>query len=84
MIVEILVLIAAIPAGFILAWLARDELVEGREWFRIIIIASVVLAVGAWIFGFGRYISLSLAFIAIVAFISLVKSKDKKWVKRRI
>jgi O-antigen/teichoic acid export membrane protein len=83
MIVEIILLVLAIPTGFLIAWMARDELIDGRKWFRVIVIASLALAALFWILGF-VYISLTLIFIAIVGFVSLIKSRDKKWTKKRL
>jgi ABC-type Fe3+ transport system permease subunit len=83
MIVEIILLVLAIPAGFLIAWMARDELIDGRKWFRAIIIASLALAAFFWIFGL-VYISLTLVFIAIVSFVSLIKSQDKIWTKKML
>ena len=83
MLVEIIILLLAIPAGYFIAAATGDELVEGRKWFYAIIITAVF--VGGWFYLTGqRYITLTCAFIVIVSFISLVKSKDKKWVKKRI
>jgi ribose/xylose/arabinose/galactoside ABC-type transport system permease subunit len=83
MIAEIIVLLLAIPAGYFIAAVTGDELVQGRKWFYVIIIAAVF--VGGWFYLTGKgYITLTCAFAVIVSFISLVKSKDKKWVKKRI
>ncbi len=83
MIIEIILLTLAIPVGYLISWMARDELLEGRKWFRILIIASLTLAALFWILGF-IYISLTLVFIAIVSFVSLIKSRDKKWTKKKL
>lgn len=83
MIIEIILLILAVPTGFLLAWLGRDELVDGKKWFKLIIVASLVLSGLFWLFGLD-YISLTLGFIAIASFISIIKSNDRKWTKKRI
>jgi hypothetical protein len=76
MILEILILALAIPAGFLLAWMSRDELVLGRVWFRALIIFS--LLAGIWFFLIeNKTIALTLAFIFIVTLISYVKSFEK-------
>lgn len=77
MITEIILLLFAIPVGFLIAWLAKDELVQGRKWFRLLVIASISLALLFWVFGFD-YISLTLIFIAIVSLISHLKGKDNR------
>lgn len=74
MITEIILLLLAIPTGLLVAWLAKDELKSGRKWFKALVIASLALTLFFWIFGFA-YISLTLAFIAIVSLVSLVKGK---------
>jgi hypothetical protein len=81
MIIEIILLILAVPAGLLIAYLARDELIQGQKWFKILVIASLALAGLFWMMNLD-YISLTLVFIAIASFVSLVKSKDKKWVRK--
>jgi len=77
-----LVLILAIPIGLVIAWASRDELIQGRKWFRILIIFSIAGVLWFWLIGY-KYASLSAAFILIVAIISLIKSKDPEWAKKR-
>ena len=80
--IDIIILLLAIPVGFLIAWLCRDELIEGRVWFRILIIVGVLG--GLWFYLTGNtIISLALFFIAIVAFISYIKSNDKKFAVKR-
>ena len=81
MLIEFVILLLAIPVGYLIVWMARDELVQGRKWFVSIIIASIVLGLGACLFGV-QEIGWALGFIAIVSLISFLKSSDKKWVKR--
>jgi CHASE2 domain-containing sensor protein len=78
--VEILLLALAFPIGYLIAWMARDELVSGRKWFKAIIGLSIM---GAVIFLVLREWTalLTLGFIVIVSGISLWKSKDSKWTK---
>ena len=79
MLLEILILILAVPAGYILAYLTKDELVQGRIWFKMIILVSAVLA-GIFLF-LDLAVSLTLAFVLIVTLICLIKSHDKRFVK---
>jgi hypothetical protein len=82
MLVEILLLIVGIPAGYLIAYLARDEIVVGRSWFLVLI----ALGVFAGVFGFyiGRAeIGWGGLFIIVVAGISYFKSFDKGFVKKR-
>ena len=83
MIIEIAFLILAVPLGFLLAWAARDELVSGKKWFMAIFVVSVIAGIGFYVYGLS-YIGWTFGFIVIVSFISLKKSKDKGWTKRRI
>ena len=76
-----LILILSIPAGFLIAWLARDELVDGKRWFKIVSSVFAILSVAFFAAGFD-YIALTCLFIAIVAYISFLKSSDKKWTRR--
>ena len=83
MILEVIILILAFPVGYLIAYWTRDELIQGRKWFKMIIIASILG--GFWFFIIGEdYISLTLIFILISTFISYLKSHDKKWTKKRI
>ncbi len=82
MIEKLIILALAIPSGYLIAWLARDELLAGRKWFLGIIILSVF--VGTWSYFIGQgYIGWTAGFMIIVSFISLIKSYDKKWIKIR-
>lgn len=83
MILEIVVLVLAIPVGFLVAYLANDELVAGRRFFIPIIIASLVL--GVW-FALAHQATpaLTCAFILIMTLVSYVKCFDKNFTKRRV
>ncbi len=83
MIIEIILLLLAIPTGFLIAWLARDELVSGRKWFRVLIVVSVLVIIWSWLTSL-IYIVWTMGFILIVALISLIKSKDRKWTRSKI
>jgi len=83
MLVEIGILLLAIPTGYLIAWLARDELVEGKFWFRVLIILSIFA--GLWFYLTGHeYITWTTGFILIVSLISFVKSSDKKWSGKKV
>ena len=82
MIIEIGLLLLAIPIGYLLAYWGNDELVAGRKWFRALIIAAVAVGIWFWLTG-QTYVTWTSSFIVIVTFIALIKSKDKKWTKRR-
>ncbi|MBS3089654.1 hypothetical protein J4461_02100 [Candidatus Pacearchaeota archaeon] len=83
MMVEILILILAIPTGILLAWAARDELVAGRKWFRITFIIFILGSLILYIIN--RYAeAMTLMFVSILSIIAYTKSFSKSWTKRRI
>lgn len=82
MIFEIILLILAIPAGYLIALLARDELVDGRKWFMALLVVSV-LSTAIFLFTRFKEISWTSGFVSILALVSFIKSRDKRWCKRR-
>ncbi|MFA5019734.1 MAG: hypothetical protein WC533_01405 [Candidatus Pacearchaeota archaeon] len=71
----LLTLILAIPAGYILKKMTKEEIRKGRKYFKLISISSLILAVILYFIKFGdSYMKfsaiLTLIFIAIVSFIS--------------
>ena len=83
MIYETIIIILAIPLGFLIAHLTKEELEDGRKWFKFIIIISLITGfIGAYLRLY--YIVWTCGFIAIISFISLIKSLNKKFLKRRI
>ena len=83
MILESILIFVSIPVGYLIAWLARDELIIGRKWFKILMLISVIGIIAAYIFK-EKVILFSFLFILIVSFISFRKSKDKKWTRKAI
>jgi len=82
MVLEWVILLLAIPSGFLIAWLARDELVVGRKWFRVLIVMSILL--GIWFYlGDVIYVSWTAGFIFIVSLISLMKSSNPGFIGKR-
>ncbi len=81
MIKEVLYLMAivlGIPAGYLIAWMTRDELVAGRKWFKIVIGAFALTGI-VFLIKNNLPIVLTSLFAIVVSFISLIKSRDKKW-----
>lgn len=74
MMTNIFLLALAIPAGFVLAWLAKDELKEGKKWFKALFVISLVLTGVFWVYGIS-YAALTSAFVAIVSLVSMIKSR---------
>lgn len=77
MIIEIILLLLALPVGYLIAGITSEELVDGRGWFYVIMAVSMILALWA-VYENLAHIALSFVFMAIVSFISIVKSRDKK------
>ena len=75
MIMEIILLVFAIPTGLLIAWMAKDELKQGRKWFKLLVVSSLAVGLLSWIYNLA-YIALTCAFIAIVSSISLLKGKN--------
>ncbi len=71
----LLTLLLSIPSGLFIAWLARDELIDGRKYFVMVLILCFI----AMFLFVEEYISVSLGFIAISSWISFLKSYDSKW-----
>ncbi len=78
-----LILLAGFPVGYLLAWLARDELVAGRKWFFLLagvsLLSAVIISFASFVFKFAMI--LGLFFIIIISLVAVWKSHDKKWVK---
>lgn len=74
---------AGFPAGYLLAWLAKDELVAGRKWFLLLSAVSFLAAIVIVFIGFSLkfVVILSLFSMIIVSQIAVWKSYDKRWVR---
>ncbi len=80
MIFYLIILIIGIPIGFLIAWLARDELIEGFVYIKALALASFI---GALIFYENEVITLGLGFVCVVSYISVLKRFDNKWATER-
>jgi hypothetical protein len=80
--VAVLGLLLAFPAGWLLAYLCRDELVIYRNWFKAIILISFITSVIIAFINFKEKwtIIFSLMFLIIISGISLFKGFDKKFI----
>lgn len=77
MIIQIIILLIAIPVGLLIAYLARDELIQGRFYFKIISIASFIISISFYIKQ-SYIIANTSFFILIISAISLMQSHNKK------
>lgn len=81
MIFYLLILILAIPTGFVIARLAHDELIQGFNYIKLLTEISFVLMM---VFSFyDEVITISLGFMAIVSYVSLLKRYDNRWAVER-
>ncbi len=74
-ILGILIIFFAIPAGYLLAYLTKDELEKGRKWFILII--SIFFIISLISLFFSKIISIFSIFVCLVTLISLYKSYEK-------
>ena len=80
----IIVLALAFPVGYLLAYMARDEIKAGKKWFIALAIVSALMIVPLFILTIYKFpIILTLLFIIIISLIAVWKSYDKKWVKEK-
>lgn len=79
--INLLLLIIAIPVGYLIAYLCKDELVMYRRYFRILIIVGIIGGIGFWLYGF-IVESWTMWFVTIISLVSFVLSGKKKFVKR--
>lgn len=78
---NVILLILAIPTGFIISWYARDELIQGRRWFISLLIAGILVFIISFI-NDEYAILYSSAFISVISIISYAKSFDKRWTSK--
>lgn len=83
----LIVLLCAIPAGFLLAKLTKEELKQGRNVFKAIIITSLIIAAISIFLPLSsdnkQFIITSMLFAAILTFISVKKPDKKSKTKKR-
>lgn len=79
----VLIMLTSLPAGLLLAYLCRDELVAGRKWFKIISVVSIIAAILLLLvnINYKLEIILSLIYFAVVSAISLKLSFKKGFIK---
>lgn len=81
----ILILLTSFPIGYLLAYLTREELVSGRKWIKMLGIFCLILAFIFILISFSLEIKiaviLTLVYIAVVSFVSVYKSYDRKFIR---
>lgn len=76
------VLILAFPIGTLLARKTKEELKEGRKWFKIIIYIGMIGGVSGLLIG-NDVLMFSFFFIALVTSRSLKNGKNRKKIQRK-
>jgi len=71
--IEIGLLVLAVPVGFLIAWLAKEELRVGRKWFWAICGVSAALAVLFFVLKMD-YLVWTFCFIVISTAVSIWKA----------
>jgi ABC-type Fe3+ transport system permease subunit len=83
MILEIVLVLSALPLGFFLAWLTRDELVLGRRWFKRLVIVSLALGAGMGLYGLREGMVLGV-FLAILSYSAYHQSFIRRGNKSKV
>ena len=78
--IYLVVLLTALPIGLMLAWLCKEELVDGRKWFNLMIISFILLGIISFVVFRDMPIVLSFSYMVLITGVSLYKGKDKKFV----
>jgi hypothetical protein len=81
----IIILVLAFPIGYLLAYLARDELIAGRKWFLLLegVSLIILLVIASVNFSMKIPAMLTLLFLMIISMMAYWKSKDKKWTNKK-
>jgi hypothetical protein len=82
LLLNILLIITAIPAGWFLAWLCKDEIIF-RKWFYILFYLSLFMVLMLIILARPIYEILTCVYLVIILVIALIKGKDKKFLSRK-
>ena len=70
----VLILLTAVPAGLLVAWLTKEELRAGKKWFKMIIALSLAGSVVFLVLE-NEAVTLTLVYIAIATGISLGRTR---------
>ena len=77
LVIGILVLLLGVPIGLYLAKSTKEELFQGREWFKLIIVISFIGSIVSLILR-NDVLFFSFLFILIVTSMSLKRKRNKK------
>jgi len=83
----ILLLATAFPAGLLIAYCTKDELISGRTYFKLIFAISLFLSIVLFLIEIFSSSSLShsltFAYLSILSVVSYAKSNNKKFLSYR-
>ncbi len=77
----LLLLVLAFPLGYLIAWLARDELGIGKRFFIILLAGSALLGIFSLITQ-AHATAWTSGFIAVVSGVSIWKSTDAQFTRK--
>lgn len=77
---DIVLLLTAIPVGYFLAWLCKDEIIY-RKWMNLILYCLIIVGIVYSLIYFDINIILAFIYMIIITLVSIYKSKDKKFLK---
>ena len=75
------ILLTALPVGWFLAWLCKDELVSDRKWFYYALELVIAVLVGDLIFYRNLSVILSLIYFAIMILVMIHLGKNRKFMR---
>ena len=77
-------MLTSLPVGYLLAYLTREEIRGYRKYFALLIAVSLLIALILAFFNIKEKLAiiLTLVYVAVVSFVSYVKSFDKRFVKQ--
>jgi len=76
----VIIILTALPVGWLLAWLCKDEIVF-RKWFYVLFYFFIAVAIILLIFTRPVYEILTIFYIILLILLAIYKSKDKKFFK---
>jgi Ca2+/H+ antiporter len=79
--IDLIIILLSIPIGFLISWLARDELIEGHKYIKLLFFVSFILM--TFFSFYDEVLTKTTGFVCIVSFISVIKRFDKRWAVER-
>ena len=86
-ILVIIISLLGLPLGLWLAKLTKEELKQGKRWFKLIILVCIIAIMVSLIYAKGEtllFLILSFVFIIFLTLPSLFEQKRKKKLKKKV